>query len=58
MSICVKYYSLIYMYMYIPCKCTVFTRMVAAATINFALSSMRLLIKGSSYSRAATINLV
>ena len=29
-----------------------------AATINFALSSVRLLIEGGSYSRAATIDLV
>ena len=35
---------------------TVFTEIVAAATINFALSSVRLLIEGGSYSRAATIN--
>ena len=30
-------------------------RIVAAATINFALSFVRLLIEGGSYSRAATI---
>ena len=35
--------------------CTVFIRIVAAATINFAPSSVRLLIEGGSYSRAATI---
>ena len=35
--------------------CTVFIRIVAAATINFALSFVRLLIEGGSYSRAATI---
>ena len=34
---------------------TVFIRIVAAATINFALSFVRLLIEGGSYSRAATI---
>ena len=34
---------------------TVFIRIVAAATINFAPSSVRLLIEGGSYSRAATI---
>ena len=37
---------------------TVFTRIVAAATINFAFSSVRLLIEGGSYSRADTINFV
>ena len=37
---------------------TVFTRIVAAATINFVPSSVRLLIEGGSYSRAAIINLV
>ena len=35
--------------------CTVFIRIVAAANINFAPSSVRLLIEGGSYSRAATI---
>lgn len=35
---------------------TVFTQIVTAATSNFARSSMRLLIKGGSNSRAATIN--
>ena len=34
---------------------TVFIRIVAAATINFAPSSVRLLIEDGSYSRAATI---
>ena len=34
---------------------TVFIRIVAAATINLALSFVRLLIEGGSYSRAATI---
>ena len=34
---------------------TVFIRIVAAATINFALSFVRLLIEGGSYSRVATI---
>ena len=37
---------------------TVFTQIVAVATINFALSSVRLLIEGGSYLRAATINFV
>ena len=32
---------------------TVFTRIVAAATINFSLVPVRLLIEGGSYSRAA-----
>ena len=31
-------------------------RIVAAATINFSLTGVRLLIEGSSYSRAAFIN--
>ena len=35
--------------------CTVFIQIVAAVTINFAPSSVRLLIEGGSYSRAATI---
>ena len=35
---------------------TVFTRIVATATINFTCSSVWLLIEGGSYSRAATIN--
>ena len=34
---------------------TVFIRIVAAATINFGCSSVRLLIEGGSYSKAATI---
>ena len=34
---------------------TVFIRIVAVATINFAPSSVRLLIEGGSYLRAATI---
>ena len=34
---------------------TVFIRIVATATINFALPFVRLLIEGGSYSRAATI---
>ena len=34
---------------------TVFIRIVAVATINFAPSSVRLLIEGGSYSRVATI---
>ena len=37
---------------------TVFIRIVAAATINFGCSSVRLLIEGGSYPRAATINFV
>ena len=40
---------------YLPIATTVFIRIVAAATINFALSFVRLLIEGGSYSRAATI---
>ena len=36
----------------------VFIRIVAAATINFGYPSVRLLIEGGSYSRAATINFV
>ena len=32
---------------------TIFTRIVAAATINFSLVPVRLLIEGGSYSRAA-----
>ena len=39
----------------IPESLTVFIRIVAAATINFTLSFVRLLIEGGSYSRAATI---
>ena len=35
--------------------CTVFIRIVAAATIYFSLARVRLLIKGGSYSRAAFI---
>ena len=35
---------------------TVFIRIVAAATINFGLAWVRLLIEGGSYSRAAFIN--
>ena len=35
---------------------TVFIQIVAAATINFSLAWVRLLIKGSSYSRVAFIN--
>ena len=35
---------------------TVFIRIVAAATINFSLAWVRLLIEGGSYSRAAFIN--
>ena len=35
---------------------TVFVRIVAAATINFNLARVRLLIEGGSYSRAAVIN--
>ena len=34
---------------------TVFIRIVAAATINFSLAGVRLLIEGSSYSRVAFI---
>ena len=34
---------------------TIFTRIVAAATINFSLVPVRLLIEGGSYSRAALI---
>ena len=41
--------------MYVCTMTTVFIRIVAAATINFALSFVRLLIEGGSYSRAATI---
>ena len=36
--------------------CTVFIQIVAAATINFSLAWVRLLIEGSSYSRVAFIN--
>ena len=36
---------------------TVFIRIVAAATINFSLAGVRLLIEGSSFSRAAFIYL-
>ena len=36
---------------------TVFIRIVAAATINFGLAGVRLLIEGGSYSRAAFIYL-
>ena len=44
---------------YVPLnRNTVFTRIVAAATINFALFTVWLLIEGGSYSRAATINFV
>ena len=35
---------------------TVFIRIVAAATTNFSLAGVRLLIEGGSYSRAAFIN--
>ena len=35
---------------------TVFIRIVAAATINFSLAWVQLLIEGGSYSRAAFIN--
>ena len=35
--------------------CTVFTRILAAATINFSRARVRLLIEGGSYSRAALI---
>ena len=35
---------------------TVFIQIVAAATINFSLAWVRLLIEGGSYSRAAFIN--
>ena len=35
--------------------CTVFIRIVAAATINFSLAWVRLLIKGGSYSRAVLL---
>ena len=34
---------------------TVFIRIVAAATINFSLAGVRLLIEGGSYSRTAFI---
>ena len=34
---------------------TVFTRILAAATINFSRARVRLLIEGGSYSRAALI---
>ena len=34
---------------------TVFIRIVAAATINFSLTGVRLLIEGGSYSRTAFI---
>ena len=40
----------------ISAACTVFIRIVATATINFAPSSVRLLIEGGSYSRVATIH--
>ena len=36
--------------------CTVFIRILAAATINFSLAGVRLLIEGGSYSKAAFIN--
>ena len=36
---------------------TVFIRIVAAATINFSLAGVRLLIEGGSYSRTAFIYL-
>ena len=35
---------------------TVFIRILAAATINFSLAGVQLLIEGGSYSRAAFIN--
>ena len=35
---------------------TIFIRIVAAATINFSLTRVRLLIEGSSHSRAAFID--
>ena len=35
---------------------TVFIGIVATATINFSLTWVQLLIKGSSYSRAAFVN--
>ena len=35
---------------------TVFTRIVAAATINFSLAGVRLLIEGGSYSRKAFVH--
>ena len=35
---------------------TVFIRIVAAASINFSLARVRLLIKGGSYSRVTFIN--
>ena len=35
---------------------TVFIRIVAAATINFSLAGVQLLIEGGSYSRVAFIN--
>ena len=36
---------------------TIFIRIVAAATINFSLAGVRLLIEGGSNSRAALIDL-
>ena len=43
--------------MHVPVQIyTVFIRIVAAATINFSLAWVRLLIEGGSYSRAAFIN--
>ena len=35
---------------------TVFIQILAAATINFSLAGVRLLIEGGAYSRAAFIN--
>ena len=43
--------------MHLLCIHTVFIRIVAAATINFGLAGVRLLIEGGSYSRAAFIYL-
>ena len=40
---------------YSSTEITVFIRIVAAATINFSLAGVRLLIEGGSYSRAAFI---
>ena len=51
-STCMHVY--IYMYIYIY---TVFTRILAAATINFSRARVRLLIEGGSYSRAALIKI-
>ena len=47
-----------YLYVFIlicTCMYTVFIRIVAAATINFGCCSVRLLIEGGSYLRAALI---